>query len=260
MVDLLLGVMGAVNSAMAIPSIVSSSMVSHARLTLLDSTVGAQLFPVDGVFKAQFNPESLNVKHRAKIDDKDRNGAAFMPQVMQYKGTERDELSFELLFDESEYRSGALGSAAMALMPMSGLGNLLGFIVGNDSDVLAATRAIGALTRPLVLSAGKRYPPMVLFTWGKFAFTGYVTDVDTEYLLFDTDGNPRRAKVSVEMLGSAFTGKGEADMGLAFEGSSTGSTTDAQKREAEARKTLQKLPSAIARELAAAKKAGGGRS
>jgi nucleoid-associated protein YgaU len=42
-------------------------------------------------------------------------------------------------------------------------------------------------------------PPIVEFVWGETAFKGVVTSLEVGYVLFDTDGTPLRAKLSLSM-------------------------------------------------------------
>lgn len=252
MVDLLLSLAGPLSSALDIPSLIASGMVSHARLIVHDSPFTLMVFPPDNKLRCQFNPESLSIDRKASWHEDERSGNPVMPYGLEYQGTRRDTLSFELHFDESEYRAGLLGSALTALMPMGGLGSLAGFFINNSADVIAVTQAINQLMLPIATSKGARRPPFVTFSWGSFAFTGVVADIDTEYTLFDTSGNPRRALLDIKMLGAAWVGQDEVSKhGLksedAFEIDDAVSLYDG-------------LPSAVATALLTAKKNGGLRS
>ena len=116
--------------------------------------------------------------------------------------------AFSMLLDETEYR-GSL-TAVAALLPMSGLGGLAGFLFQNKSNTLAAMQQLYQLTMPHVevkdKKSGKGFwrPPLVVFKWGDFAFSGVVDDLDFEMLVFDTDGNPRRVMVDVTLKGRGF--------------------------------------------------------
>ena len=63
--------------------------------------------------------------------------------------------------------------------------------------------------------ADKKRPPIVGFAWGNFAFDGVVESVDVTYVMFGSDGNPLRAKVTVKM-------KEWETQSYAAEGSSSG--------------------------------------
>ena len=227
-------------------------MVSHARLIVHDSPFTLMVFPPDNKLRCQFNPESLSIDRRASWHEDERSGNPVMPYGLEYQGTRRDTLSFDLIFDESEYRAGLLGSTLTALLPMGGLGSLAGFLINNSADVIAVTQGINQLLLPIATSKGNRRPPFVTFAWGSFSFTGVVADIDTEYTLFDTSGNPRRAKLDIKMLGAAWVSKDDAaDHGLKSE--DTFAIDDAAS-------LYDGMPSSIATALLSAKKNGGLRS
>jgi hypothetical protein len=77
------------------------------------------------------------------------------------------------------------------------------------TDVLESTKKSGLNPRPHV----------VYFSWGdNIKFTGMISSLSFEYLLFDSDGNPRRAKVSFELKGHV--GKWDVDDIISHKGTS----------------------------------------
>lgn len=155
----------------------------------------------------QFNPSTLKLTREPDWDDGERlmRGAY---RAMKFGGNRADRLTFSMLLDETEYR-GSL-TAVAALLPMSGLGGLAGFLFQNKSNTLSTMQHLYQLTMPHVevtdTTSGKGYwrPPLIVFKWGDFAFSGVVDDLDYEMMVFDTDGNPRRVMVDLVLKGRAF--------------------------------------------------------
>jgi hypothetical protein len=52
-------------------------------------------------------------------------------------------------------------------------------------------------------------PPVCAFVWGNFQFFGGLTDFSAKFVLFDSKGLPRRAEVSISMMGQAMHVPGE---------------------------------------------------
>lgn len=173
------------------------------------------IYPPLNELEFQFNPSTLKLTREPDWDDGDRlnNGAH---RAMKFGGNRADRLIFQVLLDETEYR-GSL-TALTALMPMAGLGGLAGFLFQNRSNTLATMQGIYNLTMPYVKIGGSMFgpaegwrPPLVVFKWGGFEFSGVVDDLDFEMLLFDMDGNPRRVMVDFTLKGRAFCNLSKAD-------------------------------------------------
>ena len=44
-------------------------------------------------------------------------------------------------------------------------------------------------------------PPKIVFLWGPFRFTGYIEQLDEEWVRFDPDGTPVRGFIQLQMRG-----------------------------------------------------------
>ena len=44
-------------------------------------------------------------------------------------------------------------------------------------------------------------PPKIVFLWGPFRFTGYIDQLDEDWVRFDPDGTPVRGLIRLEMRG-----------------------------------------------------------
>ncbi|WP_028234521.1 CIS tube protein [Pseudobutyrivibrio sp. MD2005] len=57
----------------------------------------------------------------------------------------------------------------------------------------------------------------IIFAWGKMIFWGVLEEVNAEYVMFDTDGKPIRAKISMSIRQSAKINKDDTHEGTASE-------------------------------------------
>lgn len=129
---------------------------------------------------------------------------------ISYNNGQPDTLSFQLLLDQTEYRpSTLLGKAALAASPVGNdavskkIAALAGWM--NDESVMAEVEALYALTLPITAvdgnAGGTMRPPVVIFSWGDLTFRGVVKSLNIDFVVFDEDGLPRRATVTVSMEG-----------------------------------------------------------
>lgn len=151
-------------------------MTSFARAHLL----------VDGGERIDcwFNPATLKISRTAKWDRPNTLAGSDAP--LTYLGGEEQALSLRLLFHAEAPRTGA--------------------------DVDSAIKQMYALMDPRPKQIGKLVysrPPTVRFAWGQYVSAPAVCrSVDVETELFDLDGMPLRAWVSLG-LSHSFDGKGE---------------------------------------------------
>ncbi len=147
---------------------------NKATFTSWSVTSGGALDSEQGTFTVQFNPKEIKSDKAAKWEaskEQGSDGAAF-----EYQKGEPRTLVMDLFFDTS----------------MDGRRNVEEEWVGG----------LLALTSPIASGAGggeKEHPPVVVFNWGNFEFTGIVDKISVQYLMFDTDGYPIRAKANVSM-------------------------------------------------------------
>lgn len=114
---------------------------------------------------------------------------------------QNDRLSFDTYFDETEDRK-SKGDWLPLDPPFADK-----LLFSNKSNVLEPVAKLYRLTLPIDSNArGKTEPllPAVAFLWGGFQFYGVLTNLKIDFEVFDTKGDPRRAKVSVDMKGFAF--------------------------------------------------------
>ena len=158
----------------------------------------------DYELEAHFNPTTLKITRKRKWQD----GEQFNTQypTLQWVSTNNDTLSFTLLFDHTEPRElSDMAAIAASLNPVMNLGpraKMMGLV--NEKSVKEQLDVLYALTTPSEMfpkvADGVR-PPLATFQWATFSFTGAITGLSVEYVLFDAVGNPKRATAGIEMQG-----------------------------------------------------------
>jgi hypothetical protein len=139
--------------------------------------------PTKGVFQnldggapltLPFNPSSFKLSRTVQWSAQGAASQAY--STLQFANGEVDTLSMTLLLDTSE----------------------------TTTSVLPTTQLIYGWSLPMAVAAGSMRPPCLLFTWGLFTFQGVVSRAEFDFNLFDSTGAPKRAMVTLEMLGRAF--------------------------------------------------------
>ena len=69
-------------------------------------------------------------------------------------------------------------------------------------DLPQITNKLWDFMRPIDSNDPKSSPPEVKFKWSSFEFTAVITDMTIKYTLFDKDGKPVRAEVSMTFMQS----------------------------------------------------------
>lgn len=141
------------------------------------------------------------------MQEPDQGPAGRAWKGLHFRGGSNDRLSFSTLFDQTEHR-GTVGD----MLPLE-----LGFedkLFGqtNSSNVLEDVAKLYRLTlpikvAPLIGSADdvEPRPPACAFFWGNFQFMGVIDNLDVEFQVFDTLGQPVRARVSLTLTGAAMS-------------------------------------------------------
>ncbi len=146
-------------------------------------------------FAFPFNPETLSLQRGSLMESGDQAGN--FAGLRAGRG-QNDTLSFDIWLDASDIGS-KVAYAASAVSPVTSS------IAGTTGSVLEDMQTLYDLTKKKVES-GKTEGrlPVLAFLWHDFRFTGVITSLGFEVKLFDALGAPRRAKVSIQMMGQAF--------------------------------------------------------
>lgn len=138
--------------------------------------------PVDGAktIEVQFNPESLKLAYATQKAGNDQSGGA----STQYVGQGTTKLSFDLWFD--------VNAPAPSQVGVNG---------ERVNDVRKLTQQVIYFIEPKETSDKKKFlAPGVRFSWGDaFVFDGTVESIGETLDLFDADGRPLRAQLSVSL-------------------------------------------------------------
>lgn len=128
-----------------------------------------------------YNPTSFKLTRSVKWDNKTAMRSTY--GLLDFQHGEADKLNFMVLLDATEAQC-----------------------MGAD-DIATAVKDLYKLTQPHV-GKGKEQqrPPLCKLSWAShFTFTGVVTKLDFNYLVFGEDGAPLRAEVTIELSGRAFS-------------------------------------------------------
>lgn len=169
----------------------------------------AQLFCLDLAdwsIEAQFNPTDFKYTRSVPWDAGDSSLQSAWGRL-QYTGGANDTLNVTLLLDQTEYADDwrkveppSGNSAKSAALSTS----------ENTESVVKQVMEIHRLTMPMKF-ADRIRPPTAAFIWGGFQFQGVLTKVDVDFQFFDEMGKPRRALVTVAMMGRALTAANSVD-------------------------------------------------
>ncbi len=200
------------------------SFVSEFASTIINPEPTKATIEVEGdqTYKLQFNPTSLSLGRSRSWSDADQFEAG--QPALKFKSGVADTLKFKVILDHTEPRARntleKVAYAAAALNPLF-MGGALG--PSTDRNILEEDSGLGAVTDVAdhvaawlkmtevleVTGEGStadayRRPPVVVMRWGDaFVFSGVITSLGIEIVVFDADGNPRRAEVTVNMKGRA---------------------------------------------------------
>ncbi len=163
-------------------------------------------------FEFPFNPEASSFSLSRSVSWNPGGASADgWGGPLEYDDGSPDELSFAILLDQSVL--GEIDPADVLGMEKALLSALASFFgpSKNEDSVLPAIQELYRLTLPIQPAEATDdpldvRPPICAFVWKDFEFMGAVTSMDVEFLLVDSDGTPKRAKVTMKMSGRAFSG------------------------------------------------------
>lgn len=144
----------------------SESTVTKGRIECLDD--GSMSLSI------QFNPTSFKVGRKVNWVEQPAHGQPYT--TLQFSHGSCDSLSMMLLLDTTE----------------------------SPDSVLPNIGKLYELSSPVTIADDLSRPPCILFEWESFRFQGVIQALDVEFLLFDSNGRPKRAQAQVSILGQAF--------------------------------------------------------
>ena len=138
----------------------------------------AMFIGLDGgeTFEVQYNPKELKFDKPVSWKEHDNQGKA---GTLEFQKVTPATIQIELVFDTTKDYSDVRDMWVNKLLSLT-------------NPEVAPTDGEGA-------EMGKKRPPLVMFWWGDFDFVGVIEDVNSSFIMFHTNGNPLRAKVTVKM-------------------------------------------------------------
>lgn len=148
----------------------------------------------------KYNPKEFTLKREGGFQAKPKGDGPW--GGIQWECAKPDTLDFEVVLDVTEPDLGLAGNLAL-LAPISSLAALAGML--DTTSVLEDISALHKLTIPRQHPDQEdvQRPPYVAFLWGDFQFFGGIASISSKVILFDFGGIPKRAEVSISMVGQA---------------------------------------------------------
>ncbi len=132
----------------------------------------------------QFNPESYSVQE--SVEYHRVAGAKVDKTVQQFVSSVKSVTSLSFYFDTDSVLAASASKSVAA------------------QDVSALTEKFSGLMR---VDGDLHRPPLVTFVWGSISVTGVITQMNTSFTMFTSQGMPVRAKVDCKL---SSTGSGSA--------------------------------------------------
>ena len=125
---------------------------------------------------AQYNPKELKFDKPVSWKEHDDQGQA---GALEFQKVTPATIQIELVFDTTKDAADVRESWVNKLLSLTNP-------EASPGDGEAA-------------ELGKKRPPIVWFFWGSFDFYGVIESVNATYIMYASNGNPVRAKVTVKM-------------------------------------------------------------
>ncbi len=156
----------------------------------------------------KYNPKEFTIKRQGGFTGKDKAPGSW--GGLTWSCAKPDELSFDVVLDVSEPDLGLESNLAL-LMPISSSAALAGML--DTTSVLDDISMLHKMTFPRQGDSGPNHirPPFSAFIWGDFQFFGGLQDITSKIILFDIGGIPKRAEVSISMIGQAMHAPANAE-------------------------------------------------
>ena len=191
--------------------------------------------------KFPYNPKEFTVTRNSGFTKKNKGSGPW--GGVTWECATPDQLKFDVVLDVSMPDSD-VASASSLMLPISSTDAQSGSL--DSRSVLTDIVTLHKMTIPRWVKVDKyKRPPFVAFLWGDFQFFGAIESVESKAVLFNVNGIPKRAEVSISMLGQAFVApKDSADLagaGKDFKYETLNAQLSKPKAEGDPRVTLLKI-------------------
>ena len=178
-------------------------------------------------FKVQFNPSELQLNGIAGYESV-QNAVAQNKNKRTYTDSPKKPtitLSVNLYFDQMNHADAFMMDKFRSGASVETVTNAIALLSGKEYSVQPQVEAlIGALRN--------NYTRDITFYWGKFSFSGHLSDIRANYTMFSTSGRPVRAQVLLRMhqeLDPELVSTWYSDFAQSFQGGSKSLTSGLQK-------------------------------
>jgi hypothetical protein len=146
---------------------------------------------VDKIFRVQYNPSELEINASATGTEKKdaRSADTASGGMVEVSVAGKLELSATLWFDKMKPATAFMMHKDASLA--GGVRGVVNMLTEEDSVQTEVEGFIAAMRNPLT--------QIITFHWADFSFTGSLTSVSAQYMMFSASGRPVRAKVSIRV-------------------------------------------------------------
>lgn len=164
---------------------------------MLDGKLGKLTFifyskpkvPVGIPFPVQYNPSTLNVTHSIKRDKQVKSPAGNNEQ--KFLNVCPRKVSLELLFDGT-------GASPSSMGLLANLAREAG--IPTIGDILPVSAQVNLFLKLAYQIEGKDHKPnYIMMVWGTFVMNCVLESASVNYTMFDSNGLPLRAKLSISV-------------------------------------------------------------
>ena len=177
--------------------------VSGSSLNVLDTdsvlTAVANLANYIPV-QVQFNPAAISFQGMGGEIRRESVGGAGENQFQQFDIPSETVMSLELMFDDTNNKDAFMMDAEMPLLSeIASAGGMVQRIEQGVDALRGKQYSVQDTTELFVAAMVQNFTRLVGFAWNKIIFWGELVGVNVQYTMFNKQGNPIRAKVSLQI-------------------------------------------------------------
>ena len=165
--------------------------------SLLTATAnGVNYIPV----QVQFNPAAISFQGMGGEIRRESVGGAGENQFQQFDIPSETVMSLELMFDDTNNKDAFMMDAEMPLLSeIASAGGMVQRIEQGVDALRGKQYSVQDTTELFVAAMVQNFTRLVGFAWNKIIFWGELVGVNVQYTMFNKQGNPIRAKVSLQI-------------------------------------------------------------
>ena len=188
------GVSGTNGRSMGVSGSSLNALSTDSTLTAVANL--ANYIPV----QVQFNPAAISFQGMGGEIRRESVGGAGENQFQQFDIPSETVMSLELMFDDTNNKDAFMMDAEMPLLSeIASAGGMVQRIEQGVDALRGKQYSVQDTTELFVAAMVQNFTRLVGFAWNKIIFWGELVGVNVQYTMFNKQGNPIRAKVSLQI-------------------------------------------------------------